>query len=165
MNERTSNAAKVCNTLLDRIRPTIQKILRNNQNCFRRNRSVTSQILTICRLIEGVSSRHSISYTEQIQLANGLPKETITAILMLVKTRWHSCRNLARRNISTIFIYTLPKLRSSNIHRPNKKWFPIEKSHKLIISSKNITEAVYSVDPALLQFVSKFYGRFYFIYR
>ena len=44
----TSIAAKIHNTLLrNRIEPKIEKILRMNQNGFRRNRSTTSQILTV----------------------------------------------------------------------------------------------------------------------
>ena len=44
----TSIAAKIYNALLrNRIEPKIDNILRKNQNGFRRNRSTTSQILTI----------------------------------------------------------------------------------------------------------------------
>ena len=51
----TSIAAKIYNALLrNRIEPKIDNILRKNQNGFRRNRSTTSQILTICRILEGV---------------------------------------------------------------------------------------------------------------
>ena len=49
----TSIAAKIYNALLrSRIEPKIEKILRKNQNGFRRNRSTTSQILTIRRILE-----------------------------------------------------------------------------------------------------------------
>ena len=51
----TSIAAKIYNALLlNRIEPKIDNILRKNQNGFRRNRSTTSQILTIRRILEGV---------------------------------------------------------------------------------------------------------------
>ena len=44
----TSIAAKIYNALLrNRIEPKIENTLRKNQNSFRRNRSRTSQILTI----------------------------------------------------------------------------------------------------------------------
>ena len=44
----TSTAVKIYNALLvNRIEPKIDNILRKNQNGFRRNRSTTSQILTI----------------------------------------------------------------------------------------------------------------------
>ena len=44
--------------LLKRIRPEIDPILRNNQNCFRTNRSTTGQILTIRRILEGIKSKN-----------------------------------------------------------------------------------------------------------
>ena len=50
----TSIAAKTYNALLPNcIELEIEKILRNNQNYFRRNRSTRSQILTIRRIWEG----------------------------------------------------------------------------------------------------------------
>ena len=77
-------------------------ILRKNQNGFRRNRSMTSQILTICRILEGEHAKNqdaSILFVdfakafdsihrekmEQILLAYGQPKETVAAIMMLYK--------------------------------------------------------------------------------
>ena len=54
----TSVAAKIYNILLrNRIEPKIDNILRKNQNGFRRNRSTTSQILTIRRILEGVRAK------------------------------------------------------------------------------------------------------------
>ena len=51
----TSIAAKIYNALLrNRIEPKIDNILRKKQNGFRRNRSTTSQILTIRRILEDV---------------------------------------------------------------------------------------------------------------
>ena len=48
----TSIAAKIYNALLhNRIESKIEKILRKNQNSFRRNWSTTSQILTICQIL------------------------------------------------------------------------------------------------------------------
>ena len=55
----TSIAAKIYNALLrNRIEPEIDNILRKNQNGFRRNRSTTSQILTIRRIFEGVRAKN-----------------------------------------------------------------------------------------------------------
>ena len=55
----TSRAAKSYNALIrNRIEPKIDKILRKNQNDFRRNRSTTSQILTIRRIQEGVRAKN-----------------------------------------------------------------------------------------------------------
>ena len=56
----TSISAKIYNALLrNRIEPKIDNILRKNQNGFRRNRnrSMTSQILTIRRILEGVQTK------------------------------------------------------------------------------------------------------------
>ena len=96
----TSIAAKIYNALLrNRIEP---KILRKNQNGFRRNRSTTSQILTIRRILEGVRAKNLqatlifVDFTkvfdsihrgkmEQILLAYGIPKETVAAITILYR--------------------------------------------------------------------------------
>ena len=54
----TSIAAKIYNALQrNRIEPKIDNILRKNQNGIRRNRSTTSQILTIRRILEGVRTK------------------------------------------------------------------------------------------------------------
>ena len=54
----TSMAAKIYNALLrKRIEPKIDNILRKNQNGFRRNRSMTTQILTIRRILECVRAK------------------------------------------------------------------------------------------------------------
>ena len=55
----TSIAAKICNALLrNRIESKIENIFRKNQNGFRRNRSTTSQILTIRRIVEGAHAKN-----------------------------------------------------------------------------------------------------------
>ena len=99
----TSIAAKIYNALLrNRIDPKIENILRKNQNGFLRNRSTTSQILTIWRILEGVRAKNLkatllfADFTktfdsihrgkmEQILLAYGLPKETVAAITILYR--------------------------------------------------------------------------------
>ena len=54
----TSITAKIYNALLrNRIESKIEKILRKNQNGFQRNQSMTSQILTIHRILEGVRAK------------------------------------------------------------------------------------------------------------
>ena len=54
----TSIVAKIYNALLrNRIEPKIDNILKKDQNGFRRNRSTTSQILTIRRILEGVRAK------------------------------------------------------------------------------------------------------------
>ena len=97
-----SIAAKIYKALLrNRIEPKIEKILRKNQNGFRRNRSIISQILTIRRILEGVRAKNLQAIIlfvdiiknfdsihrgkmEQILPAYGQPKETIAAIMMPV---------------------------------------------------------------------------------
>ena len=98
-----SIAAKIYNALLRNcIVPKIEKILRNNQNGFRKNRSTASQILTIHRILEGVRAKNleiTILFAdfskafdsiprgkmEPILLAYGLPKGPVAAIMMLYK--------------------------------------------------------------------------------
>ena len=97
----TSIAAKIYNALLrNHIEPKIENILRKNQNGFQRNRSTTSQILTIRRILEGIRAKNLqatllfVDFTkafdsihrgkmELILLAYGLPKETVAAIMIL----------------------------------------------------------------------------------
>ena len=99
----TSIVAKIDNALLqNRIEPKIDNIIKKNQNGFRKNRSMTSQILTIRRILEGVREKNLqttllfVDFTkafdfihrgkmEQILLAYGLPKETVAAITILYR--------------------------------------------------------------------------------
>ena len=83
-------------------KPKIDSILRKNQNGFRKNRSMKSQIFTIRRILEGVRAKNLeatilfVDFTEafdsihrgkmeQILLAYGLLKETVAAIMMVYK--------------------------------------------------------------------------------
>ena len=99
----TSIAGKFYNALQrNRIEPKIDNILRKNQNGLRRNRSTSSQILTIRRILEGVRAKNLqatlifVDFTkvfdsihrgkmEQILLAYGIPKETVAAITILYR--------------------------------------------------------------------------------
>ena len=99
----TSIAAKIYNALLrNRIEPKIDNILGKSQNGFRRNRSTTSQILTLRRILEGVQAKNLqvtilfVDFTkafasihkgkmQQVQLAYGIPKETVAAITILYR--------------------------------------------------------------------------------
>ena len=108
----TSIAAKIYNALLrNRREPKIDNILRKNQNGFRRNRSTTSQILTIRRILEGGQAKNLqmtllfVDFTkafgsihrgkiEQILLAYGLPKETVAAITILNRNTKVKLRSL-----------------------------------------------------------------------
>ena len=58
----TSIAAKIYNVLQrNSIEPKIDNILRKNQNGFQRNRSTTSQILTIRRILVGVHAKNLLA--------------------------------------------------------------------------------------------------------
>ena len=99
----TSIAAKIYNALLqNRIEPKIDNFLRKNQNGFQRNRSTTSQILIIRRILERIWAKNLqvttlfVDFTkafdsihrgkmEQILLAHSLPKETVAAITILYR--------------------------------------------------------------------------------
>ena len=106
--------------LRNHIEPKIDNILRKNQNGFRRNRSTTSHILTICRILEVVRAKnrqatllfvdftkafHSIhrGKMEQILLAYVLPKETVAAITILYRnTKWKYVHQMETQNTSTL---------------------------------------------------------------
>ena len=101
----TSIATKIYNALqLNCIKSEIKKILLENWNGFHRNWFTISQILIICRILEDVRTKNleatllfvdfskafdSIHWAKMVQilLANGLPGETIAAIMMLYKTQ------------------------------------------------------------------------------
>ena len=97
----TPIAAKIYNSLLlNRIQPEIEKVLRKNQNGFRRERSTVGQILTVRRVIEGVRAKNLqavllfVDFSKafdsihrgkmkKILLAYGIPLETVNAIMAL----------------------------------------------------------------------------------
>ena len=136
----TSIAAKIYNVQLrNSIKTKIDNILRKNQNGFRRNRSMTSQILTLRRILEAVRAKNLqvtllfVDFTkafdsihrgkvEQIQLAYGLPKETVTAITIHQSentfTGWrhrtlrHCSMSAIRGHASPIPLYHLSRLRA-----------------------------------------------------
>ena len=90
----TSIAAKIYNALLrNRIEPKIDNILRKNQNGFRRNRSTTSQILTIRRILEGVRAKKT--YRRHYHLST-LPRPSI----LYTEGRWNKsyCIRPTKRN-------------------------------------------------------------------
>ena len=99
----TSIAAKIYNAvLLNGIQPEMVKILRRNQNRFRKGRLTIGQILTVKRIIEGVKARQMPATLlfidsskafdsgykgkmEKILLAYGIPKEIVAAIMILYR--------------------------------------------------------------------------------
>ena len=107
----TSIAAKIFNALLrNRIEPNIDNIHRKNQNGFRKNRSITSQILIRRRILEGVQAKSPlatllfVNFTkvfdsihrgkmEQILQAYGQPNETAAAIMILYRNTKKKARS------------------------------------------------------------------------
>ena len=91
-------ASKIFNRLiLNRIRPAIDKVLRPNQNGFRENRSTSSHLLALRRLIEELQNHNQEAFLIFIDFkkafdsiirdkmfsileAYGIPKETVNAI-------------------------------------------------------------------------------------
>ena len=147
--------AKIYYALLPNcIGPKIEKILWKNQNGFWRNESTTSQILTIHQILEGVHAKNlkatllfvdfskafdSIHWgkMEQILLAYGLSKETITAIMMLyrnMRVKGHSLVGktdffdivvgVLEGDALALYPFLICLDCSSNIDRSNEnKWF------------------------------------------
>ena len=71
---RPDNSTTYCSdTVTQFIEPKIDNNLRKNQNGFRRNRSTTTQILTIRRILEGVRAK---TYRRQYYLLT-LPRPLI----------------------------------------------------------------------------------------
>ena len=78
----TSIAAKIYNALIrNRIELKIDNILTKNQNGFRKNRSITPQILTIRRILEGVRQK---TYRRQYYLST-LPR----TLIPYTERKWH----------------------------------------------------------------------------
>ena len=119
----TSIAAKIYNALLrNRIEPKIDNILRKNQNGFRRNRSTTSQILTIRRILEGVRAKNSI-------VAGVLQGDTLAPYL---------------------FIICLDYVLRTSIDKIKENGFELTKKRSRRYPATTITDADYADDIAIL---------------
>ena len=180
----TSIAAKIYNALLHNcIEPKIDNILRKNQNGFRRNRSTTSQILTIRQIFEGVCAK-SLEATilfvdfnkafnsihkgkmEQILLTDGLPKETVAAIMMLCRNTKVKVRSpggdtdyfdivagvLQGDTLAPyLFIICLDYELWTSIDKIKENGFKVTKERSRRYLAKTITDADYADDIALLE--------------
>ena len=175
----TSIAAKIYNALLrNRIEPKIDNILRKNQNGFRRNRSTTSQILTIRRILEGVRAKNLIfvDFTkafdsihrgkmEQILLAYGIPKETIAAITILYRNIKVKVRSpdgdteyfdivagvLQGDTLAPyLFIICLDYVLRTSIDKIRENGFELTKKRSRRYPAKTITNADYADDIVIL---------------
>ena len=175
----TSIAAKIYNALLRNcIEPKIENILWKNQNSFRRNRSTTSQLLTIPRILEGVRAKNlqaTILFVDltktfdsihrgkmdQILLSYGIPKETVAAIMILyrntkVKVRsldGDTDRLLQHRSWSTTRRHTCPiplYVPRTSIDKIKEDGFELTKKRSRRYPAKTITDTDYADDIAIL---------------
>ena len=176
----TSIAAKIYNAQLrNRIEPKIDNIFRKNQNGFRRNRSTTSQILTIRRILESVRAKNLqatllfVDFTkafdsihrgkmEQILLAYGLPKETVAAIMILYRNTKVKVRSpdgdteyfdivagVLQGDTLAPYFFIIYVLRTS-IDKIRENGFELTKRKSKRYPAKIITDADYADDLALL---------------
>ena len=77
---------------------------------------------------------------KQILLTYGLSKKTVASIMVLFKNTEAKLRSsngdidlfdiVDERNISTIYVYHLPRLPNSNVNRSDKKRFHIKKKQE-----------------------------------
>ena len=175
----TSIAAKIYNALLqNRIEPKIDNILRKNQNGFRRNRSTTSQILTIRRILKGVRAKNLqatlifVDFTkafdsihrgkmEQILLAYGIPKETVAAIMILYRNTKVKVRSpdgdteyfdIVQGDTLApyLFIICLDYVLRTSIDKIRENGFELTKKRSRRYPAKTITDADYADDIAIL---------------
>ena len=175
----TCIAAKIYNALLrNRIEAKIDNILKKNQNSFRRNRSPTSQILTICRILEGVRAKNLqatilfVDFTkafdsihwgkmEQILLAYGLTKESVVAIMILYRNVHSPDGDTDYFDIVAgvlqgdtlvpyLFIICLDYLLRTSIDKIKENGFKLTKERSRGYPTKTITDANYADDIALL---------------
>ena len=174
-----SIAAKIYNALLrNRIEPKIDNILTKNQNGFRRNRSTTTQILTILEGVRTKSLQATILFVdftkvfdsihrwkmEQILLAYGIPKETVVAITILYRNTKVKVRSLDGDTgyfdivagvlqedtlAPYLFIICLDLLRTS-IDKIKENSFELTKKRNRRYPAKTITDADYADDIAIL---------------
>ena len=174
----TSIAAKIYNALLGNwIEPKIDNILRKNLNGFRWNRSTTSQILTIRRILEGVRAKNLqatlifVNFTrafdsihrgkmEQIQLAYGIPKETVAAITILYRNTKVKVRSpdgdteyfdiVAGVLQGDLFIICLDYVLRTSIDKIKENGFELTKKRSRRYPATTITDADYADDIAIL---------------
>ena len=172
----TSITAKIYNALLDNCTELKSgKILKKIQNGFRRNRSTTSQIVTIRRILEGVRAKKfeaTILFVAFSKTFEFIHRGKIKPILLAAASQRNRCshndaiwkheskspltgcryrllrhcnRCATRRHISRIPVYHLPRLRAWNICK-----FNLKNSFKLAMgrSRRYTTQTITDVDYA-----------------
>ena len=178
----TSIAAKIFSALLlNRIEPAREKILWNNRNGFRKNRSTTSPIQIIRRILEGVRAKNLeatllfVDFSqafdsihrgnkEQILLAYGFLKETITAIMMFYKnTKVNVCSPDGDTDFLDIvvgvlqsdtlapylFVICLDYVLRPSIDLIKENGFTLKKARSRRYPTRTITDVDYTNDIAL----------------
>ena len=170
-----SITAKIYNALIrNRIEPKIDNILRKNQNGFRRNRSTTSQILTIRRILQVTLLLVDFTKTfdsiqrgkmEQTLLAYGLPKETVAAITILYRITKVKVRSpdgdteyfdivAGIRKGDTLapyrLIICLEYVLRTSIDKIRENGFELTKKRSRRYPAKTITDADYASNIAIL---------------
>ena len=136
----TSIAAKVYNVLLlNRIEPDIRKLGKKSEWFSEKSIHITdSKNLSNLRRISLEKSRGNTIVSRFLQgiLANSSLKKTVITIMVFSETQKsrfahemetnrllrHCCWSSAMGYISTISVYNLPRLRTLNVDRSNKKW-------------------------------------------
>ena len=156
------------------LEPKIDNILRKNQNGFRRNRSTTTQILTIHRILQvtilfvnftkAFDSIHR-GKMEQILLVYGIPKETVVAIMILYRNTKVKVRSpdgdtdyfdivagvLQGNTLAPyFFIICLDYMLRTSIDKIKENGFELTKKRSRSYPAKTIPDADYADDIAIL---------------
>ena len=161
----------------NRIEPKIDNILRKNQNGFRRNRSTTSQILTIRRILEGVRAKNLqatllfVDFTKAFDSTHRGENGTNPTSI------WPTKRNRSNKNTKVkvrspdgdteyfdivagvlqgdtlapyLFIICLDYVLRTSIDKIRENGFELTKKRSKRYPAKTITDADYADDLALL---------------
>ena len=141
------------------------KVLKKNQNGFQRKKFTTSQILTIhqilkatlfCRFLRGIwfhTKRKDGANTSSLwspqrnccSQNDALQKHKSQGLL----TRWrqrllrYCCWSSARRYITTLSVYNLPKLHSSNVDIIKEKGLTLKKASSRLYPVETIMDIDY----------------------
>ena len=175
----TAIAAKVYNSLLlNRVRPAMEPELRKNQNGFRQNRSTTGQTISVRRIIEGVKAKNLeavllfVDFSkafdsihrgkmEEILIAYGIPRETVSAIMMLYRITKSKVRSpdgdtdffnilagvLQGDTLAPyIFVICLDYVLRTSVDPNNELGLTLEKARSRRYPNRKITDADYSDD-------------------
>ena len=127
-----------------------------------------SQILTICRILEGVHAKNLeatilfVNFTkafysiqrgkmDQILLAYGLPKETIAAIMMLYRNTKVKVHSPDGDTLAPyLFIICLDYMLRTSIDKMKENGFKLTKERSRRCPAQTIMDADYADDIALL---------------